>query len=29
MNRKSLLFHLTLKQGITWFILVTEAQETV
>ena len=28
-NRKPLLFHLMLKQGITWFTLVTEAQETV
>ena len=28
-NRKTLLFHLMLKQGITWFTLVTEAQETV
>ena len=27
MNRKPLLFHLMLKQGITWFTLVTEAQE--
>ena len=26
MNRKPLLFHLMLKQGITWFTLVTEAQ---
>ena len=29
MNRKPLLFHLMLKQGITWFTLVTETQETV
>ena len=29
MNRKPLLFHLMLKQGITWFTLVTEAHETV
>ena len=29
MNRKPLLFHLILKQGITWFTLVTETQETV
>ena len=29
MNRKPLLFHLMLKQGITWFTLATEAQETV
>ena len=29
MNRKSLLFHLMLKQGITWFTLATEVQETV
>ena len=29
MNRKPLLFHLMLKQGITWFTLVTEAQEIV
>ena len=28
MNR-TLLFHIMLKQGITWFTLVTEAQETV
>ena len=29
MNRKPLLFHLMLKQEITWFTLVTEAQETM
>ena len=29
MNRKPLLFHLMLKQGITWFTLVTETQETL
>ena len=29
MNRKPLLFHLMLLQGIIWFTLVTEAQETV
>ena len=29
MNRKPLLFHLLLKQGITWFTLATETQETV
>ena len=29
MNRKQLLFHLILKQGITWFTLATETQETV
>ena len=29
MNRKPILFHLMLKQGITWFTLATEAQETV
>ena len=29
MNRKPLLFHLMLKQGITWFTLATEAQETM
>ena len=29
MNRKPLLFHLMLKQGITWFTLATETQETV
>ena len=28
MNRKPLLFHLMLKQGITWFTLATEVQET-
>ena len=28
-NRKPLLFHLMLKQRITWFTLATEAQETV
>ena len=29
MNRKPFLFHLMLKQGITWFTLATETQETV
>ena len=29
MNRKPLLFHLMLKQGITWFTLATKAQENV
>ena len=29
MSRKPLLFHLMLKQGITWFTLVTEAQEAM
>ena len=29
MNRKPLLFYLMLKQGITWFTLATETQETV
>ena len=29
MNRKPLLFHLMLKQGITWFTLATETQETI
>ena len=29
MNREPLLFHLMLKQGITWFTLATETQETV
>ena len=29
MNRKPPLFHLMLKQGITWFTLATETQETV
>ena len=28
-NREPLLFHLMLKQGITWFTLATEIQETV
>ena len=28
-NRKPLLFHLMLKQGITWFTLATELQETM
>ena len=28
MNRKPLLFHLMLKQGITWFTLATEIQES-
>ena len=29
MNREPLLYHLMLKQGITWFTLATETQETV
>ena len=29
MNREHLLFHLMLKQGITWFTLTTETQETM
>ena len=29
MSRKPLLFHLMLKQGIKWFTLGTEAQETL
>ena len=29
MNRKPLLFHLMLKQGITWFTLMRETQKTV
>ena len=29
MNRKPLLFHLMLKQGITWLTLAAETQETV
>ena len=29
MNTKPLLFHLMLKQGITWFTLATETQETM
>ena len=29
MNRKPQLFHLMLKQGITWFTLATETQETM
>ena len=29
MNREPLLFHLMIKQGITWFTLATETQETV
>ena len=29
MKREPLLFHLILKQGITWFTLVTGMQETV
>ena len=28
-NREPLLFHMMLKQGITWFTLATETQETV
>ena len=29
MNREPLLFHLMLKQGITWFTLEAETQETM
>ena len=29
MNREPLLFHLMLKQGIMWFPLATETQETM
>ena len=29
MKREPLLFHLMLKQGITWFTLATGTQETV
>ena len=29
MNREPLLFHLMLKQGIMWFTLATESQETI
>ena len=29
MNREPLLFHLMLKQGITWFTLAVGRQETV
>ena len=29
MNRKPLLFHLMLKQRITWFTLATETQESM
>ena len=29
MNREPLLFHLMLKQGITWFTLATGTQETI
>ena len=29
MNRETLLFHLILKQGIMWFTLATETQETM
>ena len=29
MNREPLLFHLMLKQGITWFTLATGTQETM
>ena len=29
MNRKPLLFHLMLKQGITWLTLATETQENM
>ena len=28
-NREPLLFHMMLKQGITWFTLATETRETV
>ena len=29
MNREPLLFHVMIKQGITWFTLVTETPEIV
>ena len=29
MNRKPLLFHMVIKQGITWFTLATETPEIV
>ena len=29
MNREPLLFHLMLKQGVTWFTLAAGTQETV
>ena len=29
MNREPLIFHLMLKQGITWFALAAGMQETV
>ena len=29
MNRESLLFHMMIKQGITWFTLATETPEIV
>ena len=29
MNRESLLFHMMIKQGITWFTLTTETPEIV
>ena len=29
MNRQLLLFHIMLKQGITWYTLATDTQETV
>ena len=29
LNREPLLFHLMLKQGIAWFTLATETQETM
>ena len=29
MNREELLFHIMIKQGITWFILVAETPEIV
>ena len=28
-NEQEILFHLMLKQGITWFTLATETQESV
>ena len=29
MNREPLLFHLMFKQGITWYTLTTDTQETM
>ena len=29
MKREPLLFHIILKQGLTWFTLVSNTQETV